>query len=260
MNAEQQNNGTKLRQYGWRAMERGASTPYVVIQPNMTDLFDNNNGQRSLDFNSVMGGSYNNELPILKQFIENAITALDIDTDRIHFHGFSRGAATANAFYCNPQEQALFASFIFSGGSISCDVNKSAMIINGNTDPNIKSADNVANNFLSKGNVSATTIAEESNWITPDIQLNYSFKLNVFGLKIPLPHPTLIGKQLHTRYIKDNVTLEIIKHSAVSLPLAGHCFPVKTDSGWLVCRSTFETGEKYIDFFINNPKSVKSTQ
>ncbi|MCX5849509.1 MAG: hypothetical protein NTW65_08675, partial [Deltaproteobacteria bacterium] len=62
-----------------------------------------------------------------------------------------------------------------------------------------------------------------------------------------------VGKQQHTRYQTGNVILEDIAHSGASYPLAGHCFPVTTNSGWLVCRTTFEIGQKIIDFFIDNP-------
>ncbi|MCX5849508.1 MAG: hypothetical protein NTW65_08670, partial [Deltaproteobacteria bacterium] len=161
MNAAQQNAGTKLREYGWKAMQRGASTPYVVIQPNMTDLFDN--ATHTLDPISVMGGAYDNELPILMLFVQNAISALNIDQTRVHVHGFSRGAQTANALYCDPATKSIFASYVATGGAINCALDKPVMMINGLTDPNVLSANSVVDGFKDSGTTSEL-LAQDPNW------------------------------------------------------------------------------------------------
>lgn len=239
MSAAQQNAGTKLREYGWKAMQRGASTPYIVIQPNMTDLFDNETG--GLDPVSVMGGAYSNELPVLNAFLANAIGAFHIDPRRIHMHGFSRGAQTTNAYYCSAAGKALFASYAMSGGSTNCALEQPVMVINGSTDPNIFAAASVADNLAKESGTMTTVLARDNNWQQPDLRfINWVW--------------TPVGKQEHLRYRKGGVWLENIKHSGTAIPLAGHCLPVTTKAGWLVCTDTFEMGQKIIDFFIQHPR------
>ena len=131
MNAAQQNAGTHLREFGWSATDRGAATPYVVVQPNLTDLFD----EGGLDPNSVAGGAYTNELPNILYFVDHVIAVLNVDRDRTHMYGFSRGASTASAIYCNATNRNLFASYAVGGGGISCDIDAPLLILNGINDP-----------------------------------------------------------------------------------------------------------------------------
>ncbi|MDE2421102.1 MAG: hypothetical protein KGO49_07990 [Gammaproteobacteria bacterium] len=237
MNAAEENAGTKLQYYGWKAPQYGASTPYIVIQPNLTNLFDTQND--TLDPLSVMGGAYNNELPIISQFVNNVIQALHVDNKRIHVHGFSRGAQTANVFYCN--NSSLYASYAMTGGEATCAITRPLMMTNGLTDPNVTLAAAVTAAFAANPQTVTSVVAEDPSWQTPNLTYTSSGWVPV-------------GKQSHKRYTQGSLILENVKHSGASYPLAGHCLPVTTPPGWLVCQDTFNLGENLINFFIQNPK------
>ena len=237
MNAEQQNNGTHLREYGWQAMRYGARTPYIVIQPNMTDLIDQ--ATNKVDPISVGGGAYTNELPALLAFVANARTALHVDPKRVHFHGFSRGGQTASKLYCDPQTKGQFASMVGSGGSLGCAVDRPFMQFNGKTDPNALAAAGVAQRFHSSG-AKREVIIQDANWQVPT-------------LKFMAGKPTPVGKQQHIRYTLDGHVLENVTHSGLVAPLAGHCLPYDGPAGWLVCPANFDMGRKILNFFIQHP-------
>lgn len=238
MNAEQENAGTHLREFGWKAVRYGASAPYIVVQPNMSDLIDNVTGQ--LDFASVMGLPYTHELPVLLAFVQNAVQALHVDPKRVHFHGFSRGGFTASRIYCDAATRDLFASYVGSGSFLGCAVSRPYMQFTGLTDPNTVLANAVVSKFQS-GGANAQLLNQDANWQTPGLSL--------VGGKL-----TLTGKQQHMRYTQGSNKLEFVKHSGAALPLAGHCLPFQGPAGWLVCPATFDMGRKILDFFIQNPK------
>lgn len=238
MNAEQENAGTHLREFGWQATRYGASTPYIVVQPNMSDLIDNVTGH--LDVASVTGLPYANELPVLLSFVRNAVQALNVDPRRVHFHGFSRGGFTASRIYCDTATRDLFASYVGSGSFLGCAVTRPYMQFTGLTDPNTMLADAVVSRFKA-GGARAQVLSEDANWQTPAISIS--------GGKL-----TLTGKQQHMRYVQGMSKLEFVKHSGAALPLAGHCLPAQGPAGWLVCPATFDMGRKILDFFIRNPR------
>ena len=238
MNAAQQNAGTHLRELGWQAVNMGASTPYIVVQPNMTDLLDNASG--ALDIASVTGAPYANELPALLTFVRNAMQSLQVDRRRVHFHGFSRGGFTANKLYCDPTTRDLFASYVGSGSSLNCAVTRPYMQFNGLSDPNVVLADGVATSFHKAG-AEMQVLQESPNWATPSLRF--------VGLKL-----VLTGKHQHVRYTLAGSKLEHLRHSAAAIPLAGHCLPHQGPAGWLVCPADFDMGRKVLSFFIQNPK------
>ncbi|MDO9236994.1 MAG: hypothetical protein Q7U28_13305 [Aquabacterium sp.] len=237
MNAEQENNGTHLREYGQQAMRYGASTPYIVIQPNMTDLIDQVTNK--VDLVSVMGLPYSNELPALLAFVANAKTALHVDPKRVHFHGFSRGGFTASKVYCDPKTKGQFASMVGSGSFLGCAVDRPYMQFIGETDPNSLVAAGVAQRFHSSG-ANREVIIQDANWQVPT-------------LKFMAGKPTLVGKQQHLRYTLDGHVLENVQHSGLAFPLAGHCLPYDGPAGWLVCPTNFDMGRKILNFFIQHP-------
>lgn len=237
MNAEQQNKGTQLREWGWKAVGLGAPTPYIVVQPNMTDLLDNQTGQ--LDLKSVTGLPYTNELPALLTFVHNIVHALQVDPRRVHFHGFSRGGFTVDKVYCDPATRDLFASYVGSGAFLSCAVSRPFMQFIGLTDPNVALADAVAATFHRAG-AQAQVLHESPNWTTPSLQF--------IGLK-----PVLTGKYQHVRYTLGEHKLEVLRHSGAAIPLAGHCLPRQGPADWLVCPADFDMGRKVVEFFIQNP-------
>lgn len=238
MNAEQQNAGTHLREWGWKAVSEGASTPYIVVQPNMTDLVDNVSG--SLDIKSVTGSPYANELPAVLTFVRNLMQSLEVDPKRVHFHGFSRGGFTADKLYCDPAVRDLFASYVGSGAFLTCAVSRPFMQLVGLSDPNVALADTAVALFKQAG-ASAQVLAQSSNWTKPN--------LGFVGAKL-----VLTGKHQHVRYTLGDRKLEHLRHSAAAFPLAGHCLPHQGRAGWLVCPADFDMGRKVLGFFIQNPK------
>lgn len=238
MNAEQQNAGTHLRELAWQAVNMGASTPYIVVQPNMTDLLDNASGK--LDIASVTGLPYANELPALLTFVRNAMQALQVDPKRVHFHGFSRGGFTADKLYCDPATRDLFASYVGSGSFLACSVTRPYMQFIGLSDPNVVVADGVVAAFRKAG-AEAQVLQESPSWATPSLRF--------VGLKL-----VLTGKHQHVRYTLAGRKLEHLRHSAAAIPLAGHCLPHQGPAGWLVCPADFDMGRKILGFFIQNPK------
>lgn len=239
MSAKQQNAGTKLREYGWRALERGAITPYIVAQPNLTDLFDQN---LILDFGSVVGGAYSAEIPAMVVFIENLLVSFNIDSNRTHMYGFSRGAATTSVFYCDNPLLDEFASFAVGGGGINCALNQPLLILNGNADPGKMSINDAAvTEIQSQGEVTTTVISADSQWNKPFLEFSWS------GIRTK-------GRHQHLRFEGEGLLLESIRHSGITYPAAGHCHPVTEFNSWLNCYTTMDTGAKLIDFFIANPK------
>lgn len=246
MNAEGENKGSKLREYGLNAVSRGADTPYIVAQPSLTDLFDWHEGL-NIDIESVFAGAYLNELPSMEAFIDDAIIQFDIDPSRIHMYGFSRGTHTTNEFYCDEARAAKYASFSMHGEKLKCDIqkNKPLLLTNGIYDfltPNQQSGENKrVMGLLRDGGFNESLITSEQNWENPD------FEWSTLLVK---------GKYEHRRFLKggEKFWFESIEHSGKSFPLFGHCHPVTSDWGFLRCYTSFNIGEKVIDFFIAHPK------
>jgi poly(3-hydroxybutyrate) depolymerase len=239
MNARQQNAGTKLRQHGWAAERFGAPRPYIVVQPNLTDLFDRNS---LIDFESVFGGAYLNEIDNLVYFANHVIDVYRVNTNRTHMYGFSRGGKTVNAFYCDLGRSRLFASYAVGGMDLECPVNKPMMLIIGDGDfaaPNgIPEAEAA---FLGKSGVTTRTLVNDPGYSTPDWVWTW------YGIKRK-------GRHHHKRFTSGDEILETIRHSGSTLPLAGHCHAADSYNSWIVCYANMETGRKLIDFFIQNPR------
>lgn len=243
MSAAQQNAGTKLREFAWQAVNYGASTAYIVAQPNLTDLFD---AEIGLDFSSVGGGAYENEVPALNLFINDMMESFDIDLDRTHMYGFSRGAATTSVFYCGDEFQGMFASFAVGGGGINCALGHPLLILNGSFDPGKMALnDGLVEEIQSKGIDTEVLVSSDGSWSQIGSELVWQGFVPTWRTK---------GGHRHMRYISGDYVLESIKHSGFTQPLAGHCHPVRDYNGWLNCYNAFDTGEKLIKFFINNPR------
>ncbi len=239
MNAAQQNAGTKLRQHGWVARNFGAPTPFIVVQPNLTDLFDRN---KLIDISSVVGGAYLNEIPNLLYFINHMIDVYQVDTNRTHMYGFSRGGKTANAFYCDIGSSQLFASYAVGGMDLECAIDKPMMLIIGDGDfaaPNgIAEAEAV---FLGQSGVTTRAIVNDPGYSRPNWVFTWS------GLQRK-------GRHHHLRFTAGDRLLETIRHSGSTIPLFGHCHAANEYNSWIVCYANMETGRKLIDFFIRNPR------
>lgn len=247
MNANTQNYGTKLRRYGSEAMKYGASTPYIVAQPSMTDLFNDAQGNPDPDSVLPLQGSraYINELPHINTSMVELISTFDIDSNRIHWHGFSRGSRTVSHTMCEGFELDFpIASYAISGGRIACDLlpNTPIIMTNGKTDVlgsnKMQYQDEAEAFLLSQYGMTETTLYQDENW--EQQQGPFLFK---------------VGQHIHKRFQNEDYVFESIRHSAQSIPAAGHCHPVSDYERWLVCRANFDIGEKIIQFFINNSAS-----
>lgn len=240
MNAFTQNQGTKLRQYGWTAKSYGAPTPFIVVQPNLTDVFDR---EKLLDFDSFAGGAYYNELENIAYFTQHMIDIYNTDTNRTHMYGFSRGGNTANAFYCETVLSEMFASYAMGGQDFRCPPDKPLLMIVGDTDSNHLSAiDDAEAKVLSMGNVAINPIVNNPSYSSGKWEFKWRSGFQYKGL------------HHHIRYTRGDFILETIRHSGTTLPMQGHCHPTKDYSSWLTCYSNMETGRKVIDFFIQNPR------
>lgn len=239
MNAEQQNKGTRLREYGSIAQSYGASTPYIVMQPSMTDLFDGG----SLDILSVIGNSYSNELPNIDYMIRDVMTAFSVDQGRIHMNGFSRGAATLSEYYCDINNRGIpISSYSTNGGIVFCSIkpNQPLIMTNGNTDPSFAAMIAFEKAFKKKPGYKKRTVKRDFRWSVPRVRWTWSEGI------------IAIGKQNHSKITADNgYVLETIKHSASSYPAFGHCLPILNDESWLACRANFDQGRKVIDFIVD---------
>ncbi len=241
MNAGILDAGTQMRAFGRRAMEYGAITPYIVLQPNLTDLFDEYTGW---DFESVFGGAYDNEIPNLAAFTALAIDAWHVDQNRVHLMGFSRGTWTANVFYCDPEGLGhVFASTVMLGERLTCApvANKPLMVVNGEYDLGHSATNDAIYMSLRQQGFTQEIIFNPEDWH----QIKTSFNQGIY---------TTTGSHQHIRLKKDNVWVELIEHSGVTLPLAGHCMPSTQPDNWLVCQTDFDLGQKAVEFFIAHPR------
>lgn len=239
MNANQQNAGTKLRQFGWVATDYGASTPYIVVQPNLTDIFDRN---KLIDFSSLVGGAYDNEIGNLVYFTNHVIDVYNVDTNRTHMYGFSRGGLTVNAFYCQTGLSDMFASYGIGGMDFRCPADKPMMLIVGDDDSAAEGAIDAAEQVVKSMSGVSTTIIKND----PDYY-NAKYVFTWAGLQRK-------GMHHHVRYQVGDFILETIRHSGSTLPLLGHCHASKDYNSWIVCHANMETGKKLIKFFIQNPR------
>ncbi|MCC2638473.1 MAG: hypothetical protein K0Q68_2192 [Moraxellaceae bacterium] len=239
MNANQENAGTKLRQYGWTAKQYGAPTPFIVVQPNLTDLFDR---EKILDTDSIAGGAYYNEVPNLTYFVNHLVSVYRVNTARMHMYGFSRGGNTVNAFYCELGLSNTFASYAMGGQDFRCPPDKPLLMISGDADDRHPTAIADAEaRVRALGGVTTTAIVNDPGYATPRYVWTWA------GLQRQ-------GRHHHMRHQAGNFRLETIRHSGSTLPMNGHCHPSLDYNSWLVCHANMETGRKIIDFFIQNPR------
>jgi len=239
MNAAQQNAGTKLRQFGWTATQYGAPTPFIVVQPNLTDLFDRD---RLIDIDSVIGRAYGNEVPNITYFIQHLVSLYRVDSRRTHMYGFSRGGATVNAFYCDASLSGLFASYAIGGYGFECAPGKPLLMLYGDSDVIAPGAiDDAESRVLALGGVSVTRVVNDPGYATPNLVWTWG------GIQRQ-------GRHHHLRFVRGDVVLETIRHSGSTLPLLGHCHPSRDWNSWLVCHANMDTGRKLLEFFIRNPQ------
>lgn len=239
MNANQENAGTKLREFGWTAKQYGASTPYIVVQPNLTDLFDR---EKLIDFDSVVGGAYYNEIPNISYFIAHMIDIYRVDTRRTHMYGFSRGGNTVNAFYCETGLSEMFASYAMGGQDFRCAPDKPLLMIVGDDDTGHPDAiDDAEARVLALGGVTVTAVVSDPGYAKPRYVWTWA------GIQRQ-------GRHHHMRFKRLDYTLETIRHSGSTLPMLGHCHPSGDLNSWLVCHANMETGRKILEFFIRNPR------
>lgn len=239
MSAASENAGTQLREYGWHATDRGASTPFIVVQPNLTDLFDS---ELILDWASVTGGAYQNELPNILYMVEHLASVFQVDASRMHMYGFSRGAATTSAIYCDVATRHLFASYAVGGGGINCALDAPLMIINGIGDPGKMDLNNALEDSVKAiTGHTKTVIVKDPDWSSPTWEWTWT---GVYRK----------GRHRHIRLQAGDILLESIKHSGSTFPALGHCHAVDEYNSWLNCYANMETGAKLVDFFIRNPR------
>lgn len=245
MNANQQNAGTKLRQYGWTARQYGAPTPFIVVQPNLTDLFDR---EKLLDTDSIAdpdqfsGGAYMNEIPNINYFVNHLIAVYRVNTARTHMYGFSRGGNTANALYCELGLSSTFASYAIGGHGFRCPPDKPVLLIVGDGDNRHPTAIADAEaRVRALGGVTTTALVNDPGYATPRWVWTWA------GLQRQ-------GRHHHLRHQAGSFRLETIRHSGSTLPMQGHCHPSLDYNSWLVCHANMDTGRKIIDFFIQNPR------
>ncbi|MGC4059472.1 MAG: hypothetical protein QM749_00890 [Aquabacterium sp.] len=238
MDADMEDAGTNLREYGRQAMSRGARSPYIVVQPNMPA--DDDVGWNIFTYlNNI---SYEKDVAALRYFLSQAMSRFDIDARRVHLHGFSRGAIMSNVIYCDKTDNALFASYATSAGSIvACRLDKPLMTVNGMSDFNHLLAEATIDRFVLEG-AKPAVISQDPNWTSPQAVTTGDATVTT-------------GREQHLRYVAAGRLLESITHSASSPPYGGHCLPRKIAAPeWLVCPATFDVGQEVIDFFIANPK------
>lgn len=239
MNASQENAGTKLREFGWTAKQYGAPTPFIVVQPNLTDVFDS---QKIIDLDSFAGGAYYNEIPNINYFVNHLFFTYRVDTRRAHMYGFSRGGNTVNAVYCEMGLSGLFASYAMGGQDFRCTPDKPLLMISGDSDGRHPTAIADAEaRVLAMGGSKTATIVNDPGYATP------RYVWTLAGIQRQ-------GRHHHARYQLGNFRLETIRHSGSTLPMEGHCHPSQSWNSWLVCHANMETGRKIIDFFIQNPR------
>ena len=244
MNANTQNYGTKMRELGSDAEAFGASTPYIIAQPSMTDLIDDQTG--GIDLDSLLplqdNRAYVNELPHINNIMQDLISTFDVDTSRIHWYGFSRGSHTISHVLCGDFNLDFpIASYAFAGGEIKCDLpaNTPILMINGLTDTltsdKMAFQDNAEAFMRTIPNIQEETLYEDDNW---EQQQGFLF--------------FKVGQHIHKRFSNEDYIFESIRHSAQSVPMFGHCHPVIGYERWLACRANFDIGEKMLQFFIDN--------
>lgn len=247
MNADQENRGTHLRQYGKNATQYGAPRPYIVAQPSMTNLWDEDHGDLQLDaVFAMMTNYYGPELAGIDYFMNELERAFSVNKKRIHMHGFSRGASTVSVYYCDSNRSPRFASMSYADERLTCPVSGKPLLgMSGLFDrPDFMSnLDDRATELAGKPGYQRNDIVSDSNWKTP----SYIW-ISGFGLQQK-------GRHVHERYTANGYQYEVLRHSASTYPLAGHCHGINSAPNlWLACYANYDTGAKLIRFYIQNPK------
>ena len=91
---DKQEKNTKLRELGRNAMDRGAISPYIVVQPNAK--------------NNLTGWS-ESDAPYVHDLVKKIAETWMVDDTRIHFTGFSQGGGMTMWAICNHRD--FYASF-----------------------------------------------------------------------------------------------------------------------------------------------------
>lgn len=240
MNAENQNDGTRMRTYGWNAKERGALSPYIVIQPNLGQYYAGG---------TYYPGDFSKEKVL--RFVKAAANAWRVDRGRIHADGFSQG--TQDMVYkllC--EDSDFFASYALIASifaPLTCDPPKNPLLeIVGAYDVNYYALGVIGQNrdlYLSQmGAYTTEKLHSDPLWW-------------LYGS----------GKYQHMRYRGSGYWYEHLVHSGVGGGLefitlgfdGGHCLPCgrKPTNAMheVTCfKADFEIGAKIIDFFIAHPK------
>jgi len=217
MDADYQEQGTGLAALGRNAMGRGAATPYIVVQPSSANA--------SWDGGISNEGEAGDDV-IIYNFMQEVIASYNVDIKRIHFGGFSQGAAMTYRFLCNFNED--IASFApIAGSGIGC------------APPLIP--------VLNIHGIEDTLVSFAGSTSTRDIYIDTIGENN-------LDHTIIDDGDTYThhRYSGSEYLWEFIEHTSTGGIVAGHCMP--GGSGIFGCDAGFTTGEKIIDFYIAHPK------
>lgn len=240
MNAENQNDGTHMREFGWYAEERGAKTPYIVIQPNLGTYWASGKLYKpGFDKDKVL------------KFVKEAVNAWNVDRSRIHALGFSQGTQDmVYRFIC--EDSDFFASYALIAsifGPLPCKPPKNPVFeIVGAYDVNYYLLGVIKKNrdlyLSSMGDYKEETLHYDPYWWK-------------YGS----------GKYVHKRYTGNGYWYEYLVHSGVGGGLVlvtlgfdgGHCLPngkkLTNYMHEVTCfKADFEVGAKVMDFFIAHPK------
>lgn len=240
MNAENQNDGTQMRKVAWNAEDRGAETPYIVIQPNLGPYISG--GQ-------TFPGDFSKEKVL--DFILAAIEAWDIDESRVHAHGFSQGTQEM-VYRLICENSDLFASYGLIASIMSpmdCELPTNPVIeIVGMSDVNyyiLNVIGDQRDNYLD--------LMGDYN----EQSIHYDFWWWVYGS----------GNYKHLQYTGNGYHYEYVVHSAVGGGLqlitlgfdGGHCLPNGRSAENLIHEVTcwkadFKLGEMLMDFYIAHPQ------
>lgn len=236
MTAESENMSTRMRELAWNAEVRGASSPYIVIQPN---TYDSPKQRKAiLDFMTL----------VIKRW--------SVDASRIHYGGFSMGGMITQAFLCEHNE--WIASFALMGAPfvLACEdggvPNNPRMEIMGRYDINhyLLRIDNRRRSMYLKamGERYQEQVLHASSGELGDYQhTRYQSGSDALADDV-------------ASFDKKSYLYEHISHNAFggalgfSLIDGGHCIPNKENFTWVSCPAAFSAGEKMLDFYIANPQ------
>ncbi len=218
MSAEGQNDGTNMREVAWNAVDRGAITPYIVIQPNA---------------NGFPPSWEDGDEEIIYSFLQQAVIAWDIDQDRIHFGGFSAGGIRTHHFICRYYD--VIASFAPIGTPFRNDCSPESWR------PAVPVFETIG-----KFDQNIFTVRDTRD-LYVSLMGDYTETLVDSGPKFT-----------HNSYTGNGYEYEYLEHDFTGGALMnGHCLPGGTGLFSCTFGSDIKIGEKIIDFYIANPKSIQ---